>query len=40
MVAKNVGILYYHKPTNNDSKSVLYYWLGSVTDIDRAAERF
>jgi predicted Zn-dependent protease len=40
MVAKNVGILYYHKSTNNDSKSVLYHWLSSVRDIDRAAERF
>ena len=40
MVLKNVGILYYYFPTNENPKSILYEGVGSVEDLDNMGEDF
>ena len=40
MVMKNIGILYYYFPTNENPKSVLYEGVGAVEDLDNMGEDF
>jgi tetratricopeptide (TPR) repeat protein len=40
MVMKNIGILYYEMPTNNNPKSVLYNKIDGVEELDRMGEEF
>jgi tetratricopeptide (TPR) repeat protein len=40
MVMKNIGILYYQMPTNNNPKSVLYNKIDGVEELDGMGEEF
>ena len=39
MISRNIGILHYNKPTNNDPKSVLYGKINSVQVIENMQEK-
>ena len=39
MISRNIGMLYYNKPANNDPKSVLYRKLTSVQILDNMQEQ-
>jgi|CXWL01.1.fsa_nt_gi Zn-dependent protease with chaperone function len=40
MVGKNIGVLYYRLPMNDDPTSLLYNNIGGPNDLDRIIERF
>jgi predicted Zn-dependent protease len=40
MVAKNIGILYYHLPLRRDPRSLLYYKVTGPRDLDDMGEEF
>ena len=40
MVTKNVGILYFHLPQNDDPRSVLYRNIGGIRELDYMGEEF
>lgn len=40
MVGKNIGVLYYRLPMNDDPTSLLYNSIGGPDDLDRIAEHF
>jgi predicted Zn-dependent protease len=40
MVTKNIGILYYRLPPNDDPRSVLYKNVGGISELDAMGEEF
>lgn len=40
MITKNIGILYFHLPQNNNPRSVLYRSILGIDDLDRVGEDF
>ncbi len=40
MITKNIGILYFHLPQNNNPRSVLYRSILGIDDLDGVGEDF